>query len=54
MQGVVHFSGLLGSPDDARAARVAAENVPDVRGVEDHRLNTVAQPWATGSSATRE
>lgn len=43
LQGVVHFSGLLGSPDEAQAARVAAENVAGVRGVEDHRLNTVAQ-----------
>lgn len=43
LQGVVHFSGLLDSPDEAQAARVAAENVAGVRGVEDHRLNTVAQ-----------
>lgn len=41
--GVVHFFGLLDSPDEVRAARVAAENVPGVRGVEDHRLN-VATP----------
>lgn len=38
-QGVVHYSGLVDSSEEVRAARVAAENVPGVRGVEDHRLN---------------
>jgi CBS domain-containing protein len=37
--GVVHYTGLLDSPDEARAARVAAENVPGVQGVKDHRLD---------------
>lgn len=39
--GVVHYSGLLDSHDEARAARVAAENIPGVKGVQDHRLNTL-------------
>lgn len=33
-EGVVHFSGLLDFADEAEAARVAAENVPGVRGVK--------------------
>jgi osmotically-inducible protein OsmY len=36
-QGVVHYWGLLDSEDERRAARVAAENVPGVRRVVDHR-----------------
>ncbi|HZV94143.1 MAG TPA: CBS domain-containing protein [Caldimonas sp.] len=39
--GVVHFSGLVDSHDEARAARVAAENIPGVKGVQDHRLDGV-------------
>src|SRR5690606_25021115 len=35
--GVVHYWGLLDSEDEKRAARVAAENVPGVRQVVDHR-----------------
>jgi CBS domain-containing protein len=35
--GVVHFWGFQDSPDEGNAARVAAENVPGVRRVEDHR-----------------
>jgi CBS domain-containing protein len=35
--GVVHYRGLVESEDERRAARVAAENVPGVRGVEDTR-----------------
>jgi CBS domain-containing protein len=35
--GIVHYWGLIDSDDDRDAARVAAENVPGVRGVEDHR-----------------
>ena len=30
--------GLLESEDETQAARVAAENVPGVRKVEDHRM----------------
>lgn len=37
-EGVVHYWGLVGSDDERDAARVAAQNVPGVRGVEDHRL----------------
>lgn len=35
--GVVHYQGLIESDDERRAARVAAENVPGVLGVEDTR-----------------
>jgi len=37
-EGVVHFFGIVESDDQRAAARVAAENIPGVRGVEDHRL----------------
>ena len=36
--GVVHYFGTIDSEDQRQAARVAAENVPGVRRVEDHRL----------------
>ena len=36
--GVVHYLGLIDTEDQRNAARVAAENVPGVRGVEDHRF----------------
>jgi CBS domain-containing protein len=36
--GVVHFWGDIGDERDRDAARVAAENVPGVRAVEDHRF----------------
>lgn len=42
--GVVHFWGLVGSADERAAARVAAENVPGVRAVEDHRLASAEFP----------
>lgn len=45
--GVVSYRGLLESEDERRAARVAAENVPGVRGVEDKRT-----PWAGWQSFT--
>ena len=35
--GVVHYRGLIENEDERRAARVAAENVPGVRGVQDTR-----------------
>jgi CBS domain-containing protein len=38
--GVVRFQGLYEAEGDRRAARVAAENVPGVRGVEDLRIPT--------------
>ena len=34
--GVVHLWGLIDGPEQARAIRVAAENIPGVRAVEDH------------------
>lgn len=37
-EGVVHYWGTVGSDDERNAARVAAENVPGVKGVEDHRF----------------
>jgi len=36
--GVVHYWGMVNSEDERNAARVAAENVPGVRHVEDHRF----------------
>jgi CBS domain-containing protein len=42
--GVVHYWGLLDSQDEKDAARIAAENVPGVRGVEDHRLRYADLP----------
>lgn len=36
--GVVHYFGTVQSDDQQDAARVAAENIPGVRGVEDHRV----------------
>jgi CBS domain-containing protein len=37
VDGIVHISGLLDSRQEKEAARVAAENIPGVRGVEDSR-----------------
>jgi hypothetical protein len=37
IDGVVQFRGLIDTRDEIRAARVAAENVPGVRRVEDFR-----------------
>ena len=34
--GIVHFWGIVGSEEERRALRVAAENTPGVRGIEDH------------------
>lgn len=42
--GVVHYWGLLGSEGERQAARVAAENVPGVRKVEDHRMHFAHLP----------
>lgn len=36
--GVVHYFGTIDVDDERDAARVAAENIPGVRGVEDHRM----------------
>jgi CBS domain-containing protein len=35
--GVVQFSGVIDAPDERASARVAAENIPGVRAVQDHR-----------------
>ena len=42
--GVVHFWGIYDSEDARRAARVAAENIPGVRGIEDHRIGGASLP----------
>jgi CBS domain-containing protein len=42
--GIVHFWGLFASDDERTAARIAAENVPGVRRVEDHRIRTADMP----------
>ncbi len=39
--GVVHFSGQVNSLDEKPPARVAAENIPGVRAVQDMRLEVV-------------
>lgn len=43
VNGVVHFWGLRNETDDAQALRVAAEEIPGVRGVEDHRIRLGAR-----------
>ncbi len=45
--GVVHYFGTIHSEDQQEAARVAAESIPGVRGVEDHRVrfSQVAGWW---------
>jgi len=42
--GVVHYWGLFGSDDERTAARIAAENIPGVRRVEDHRIRVGDMP----------
>jgi CBS domain-containing protein len=44
--GVVHYFGTVDSEDQQRAARVAAENVPGVRRVDDHRVPIAALAWS--------
>ena len=36
--GVVHFWGTVGSEEERKALRVVAENIPGVRGIEDHTI----------------
>lgn len=38
-RGIVHFSGVYEDEVAKRAAHVAAENIPGVRRIEDHRVN---------------
>ena len=42
--GVVHFWGVVGSEEERRALRIAAENTPGVRGVEDHAISGPLRP----------
>ena len=46
--GVVHFWGVCENDAEKQAARVAAENVPGVRRVEDHRVRYVELPYTMG------
>jgi CBS domain-containing protein len=43
-EGIVHYWGATEADDDRDAVRVAAENVPGVRGVEDHRIRMADIP----------
>jgi osmotically-inducible protein OsmY len=36
--GIVHLWGLVGSEAEREALRVAADNTPGVRGIEDHTI----------------
>lgn len=45
--GVVHFWGMVDTDAGRPAARVAAENIPGVRGVEDHRFLSSNAPTMT-------
>lgn len=42
--GIVHLWGIVGSEDERRALRIAAENTPGVRGIEDHTQFAIAPP----------
>jgi CBS domain-containing protein len=42
--GVVHFWGVVGSEEERKALRIAAENTPGVRGVEDHTISGPLRP----------
>ena len=42
--GIVHLWGIVGSEDERKALRIAAENTPGVRGVEDHMEFAPALP----------
>jgi CBS domain-containing protein len=44
--GVVHYFGTVDADEQRQAARVAAENVPGVRRVEDHRIPLTALAWS--------
>ena len=43
--GVVHYFGLVDNDAQRRAARVAAESVPGVRAVSDHRVASAVLAW---------
>jgi CBS domain-containing protein len=42
--GVVRYEGVYENDQDKAAARVAAENIPGVRRIEDHRISTAQLP----------
>ena len=42
--GIVHLWGLVRSEEERRALRIAAENTPGVRGVEDHTSFEAGEP----------
>jgi osmotically-inducible protein OsmY len=44
--GIVHYFGTFDSEDEKQAARIAAENVPGVRAVKDHRMPIAAISWS--------
>jgi CBS domain-containing protein len=44
--GIVHYWGAIDSEVERQAARVAAENVPGVREVVDHRFSVQSIPYA--------
>ncbi len=44
--GVVHYWGIIDAEVERQAARVAAESIPGVRHVEDHRLSIQSIPYA--------
>ena len=44
--GIVHYFGMVESEDLRQPARIAAENVPGVRGVEDHRILATVLAWS--------
>ncbi|HXV10810.1 MAG TPA: CBS domain-containing protein [Burkholderiales bacterium] len=46
-EGVVHYWGMIDAEEERTAARVAAENIAGVRGVEDHRLHMYDIPSMT-------
>jgi CBS-domain-containing membrane protein len=42
--GIVHFCDIVGSEEERKALCVAAENIPGVRGVEDHTISGPLRP----------
>jgi CBS domain-containing protein len=44
--GVVHYYGVVDHEEQRQPARIAAENVPGVRGIEDHRFLSTVLAWS--------
>jgi osmotically-inducible protein OsmY len=42
----VHYFGVVDTEEQRQPARVAAENVPGVRAVEDHRFLSTVLAWS--------